>query len=60
MYNLNDCLDWMLEIQHYLDDRMDVVDGEDGQPRPSKAMSLHTDSEQVYKYLLRLKHEGVK
>jgi hypothetical protein len=31
------------QIEEYLDDHIDVVDGDDGQPRPNRAMSLHSE-----------------
>lgn len=39
---LGDLLDTLTEANEFLDNYVDVVDGADGQPRPNRAMRLHT------------------
>lgn len=38
---LADLFDLLADVAEYLDNRADVEDGDDGQPRPNRAMRLH-------------------
>lgn len=39
--------DLLADVAAYLDDHIDVIDGDDGTPRPNRAMVLHTRVEQM-------------
>ena len=39
--------DLVVRLLEYLDDHMDVLDGEDGTPRPNRAMSLYGELERA-------------
>lgn len=49
-----DMLDLLEEVREFLDNYIDVLDGDDGQPRPNRAMSL--DSE-IARVLARVRGE---
>lgn len=50
----NELIDLLVECWEYFDNRADVVDGDYGEPRPNKAMSLGED---VRRTLARLGHD---
>ena len=39
-------LDWLAEIEDFLEDQQDVLDGADG-PRPNRAMQLLTEMQRL-------------
>lgn len=47
MNSAPDMLECLRECYALLDDYSDVLDGDDGQPRPNKAMSMMTEIERV-------------
>jgi hypothetical protein len=52
--NLNgDLLDTLNSVSEFLDNYVDVVDGDCGEPRPNKAMSLKGEVDRAYARLER-------
>jgi len=45
--NDNDLLDLLVRVSEFLDDYVDVEDGDYGMPRPNRAMSLKSDVDAV-------------
>ena len=43
--------EFLTQVMEYLDDRADVTDGADGQPRPNDAMGLHTEAARLLRRL---------
>lgn len=44
-----DILDLLTDLEEYLSDREDVLDGDDGQPKPNRAMQLRVRVIEVLK-----------
>ena len=48
-----DLLDTLTSVSEYLDRYVDVMDGDDGEPRPNSAMSLKAEVDRAYERLER-------
>jgi hypothetical protein len=50
-YTLGDLYQLLTNLEEYLEPQQDVLDGEDGSPRPNRAMQLHREVEQALQEL---------
>lgn len=51
---LGEIMDTLAECSDFLDNYVDVVDGDYGEPRPNRAMSLHSRVESAIETVERL------
>lgn len=52
---LGEVLDTLTECSEFLDNYVDVLDGDYGEPRPNRAMNIHTSVERSIVHVLNLR-----
>ena len=43
--------DFLIHLDDLLDDQLDIIDGDDGEPRPNRAMQLSTTSQDLQRQI---------